>query len=347
MPTLLNRMYKRGYESLNYRLRSIAGGRFASLCRPVSISFLMTERCNARCVHCDIWKNRGKEDRANAAVWSVALTDLRRWLGPVHVFFTGGEALLNPDTIGLVSHAVSLGLHVEVLTHGYWPDQGRIEALARARPWRITVSLDGVGPAHSTVRGREDFYERTSTTIQTLLRLRRKHGLEYGIRLKTVLMEHNLDAAAGVAEFAAENGVEVFYQPVEQNYNTPENPEWFLTSANWPRDTEKAVSVAGSLIEMKRRGRPIANSFAQLEAIIPYFRDPAALRRVTQAHSAHERRALCAALSTLQFQPNGDVLACANMPPVGNVRQARIRDIWVRRPRWWESGCCLEKGARE
>lgn len=346
MPTLLNRMYKRGYEGLNYRLRSLAGGRFAGLCRPVSISFLMTERCNARCVHCDIWKNRGKEDRATAEVWRVVLADLRNWLGPVHVLFTGGEALLNPDTIGLVSHAVPLGLHVEVLTNAYWPDQSRIEALARARPWRITVSLDGVGPAHSFVRGREDFYERTSTSLQTLLRLKREEGLGYGIRLKTVLMQHNLEAVAGVAEFAAQNGIEVFYQPIEQNYNTPEDPEWFLTSANWPRDVDKAISVVEKLIELKRQGLPVANSFAQLEAMIPYFRDPGSLRRVTQAHSAHERRALCAALATLQFQPNGDVLACTNMPPVGNVRQSRIRDIWASRPRWWEAGCCLGKGAR-
>jgi hypothetical protein len=49
--------YKRVFEGINYRLRNFAGGRFASYCRPTSVVLLLTEHCNARCVHCDIWKN--------------------------------------------------------------------------------------------------------------------------------------------------------------------------------------------------------------------------------------------------------------------------------------------------
>src|SRR4051794_38078553 len=49
-------IYRRVYEGVNYRLRTFAGGHYASACRPVSIVLLLTERCNARCIHCDIWK---------------------------------------------------------------------------------------------------------------------------------------------------------------------------------------------------------------------------------------------------------------------------------------------------
>ena len=78
-------------------------------------------------------------------------------------------------------------------------------------------------------------------------------------------------------------------------------------------------------IALKRQGLHIGNSFAQLEAIIPYFRDPQSLRLQTQSHNAHERRALCSALTTLQFQANGDVTVCALQPPVGKVRRTPIR----------------------
>ena len=44
------------------------------------------------------------------------------------------------------------------------------------------------------------------------------------IRLKTVIMEHNLNDVGKVARFARSHGLEVFYQPIEQNYNTPEDP---------------------------------------------------------------------------------------------------------------------------
>src|SRR5438876_12231849 len=78
-------MYRRIYEGLNHRARWLAGGRLASRCRPVSIVFLLTELCNARCIHCDIWKNRGREDAPTVEQWKTVLTDLRRWLGRVQI----------------------------------------------------------------------------------------------------------------------------------------------------------------------------------------------------------------------------------------------------------------------
>ncbi len=336
-------VYRRLYEGINYRLRTVARGRFASHCRPTSAIFLLTELCNARCVHCDIWKNKGREDSPTAEQWKQVLTDLRRWLGPVQVTFSGGEALLKPYTIELAEHAHKLGLFLEVLTHGYWDDQKKIESLALASPSLVTISLDGMGKIHSRVRGRDNFFEKTSRTIGTFQRVRAEHSLPYVIRLKTVIMDQNLDSVCDVIRFGKQDGMENFLQPIEQNYNTPEDARWFEASPNWPRDIEKAIGVVRELMEMKRQGYHISNSYAQLEAMIPYFRDPDALRVSTQSHSAHERRLLCAALTMLQLQANGDVTVCYGAPGVGNVKERSIRDIWEHRPRLWEQGCCLER----
>ncbi len=173
--------------------------------------------------------------------------------------------------------------------------------------------------------------------------MRQEKGLDLTIRLKTVLMDQNLDEAEPIARFATAPGTEVFYQPIEQNYNTAENPRWFEESANWPKDVRKAVAVVRRLLRLKQEGLHIANSAAQLEAMATYFEDPAGLRVAVQSHSAHERRLTCAALTTLQLQANGDVTVCTGIPPVGNIKRARIRDIWDARARVWESGCCLER----
>ncbi|MEN6535175.1 MAG: radical SAM protein [Bryobacteraceae bacterium] len=329
------------HDGLQYRLRSFAGGRWADHCRPVSIVFLMTERCNARCKHCDIWKNRGKEDSPSEEQYKLVLSDLRRWLGPVKVTLSGGEALLKPYTPELVRHASALGLFVEVLTHGYWEDQTRIEALALAKPWRVTVSLDGMGETHSKIRGREQFFETTMRTIATLQRLRKERGLDYAIRLKYVIMSHNLDDAAKVAQFATQEGMDAFYQPIEQNYNTPEDSHWYEHSENWPKDAAKAVDAVRELIELKEKGLHIANSRTRLEAMVPYFRDPDALRVATQSHSAHEKHPACAALTMLQVQANGAVVVCTGRPSVGDIKTDPIRRIWENRPKWWRNGCCM------
>lgn len=339
---LTENLYRRFYEALNYRLRVAGGGRWASHCRPVTIVFLLTERCNAKCLHCDIWKSRGREESVSPDILKERLRELRRWLGPIQVTFTGGEALLKPYTPELVEYASSLGLQVELLTHGYWEDQSRIEALALARPWRITISLDGLGPVHDRVRGREGFFAKTQNSIETLRRIRAGHKLDYSILLKTVLMRHNLDEAARIAEFAAQKQLSVFYQPIEQNYSTAEDPEWFKHSDNWPLDPEYAAQVAERLLEMKKAGRPILNSVDQLEVIAAYFRDPVGLRVAVQNHTAHEGRPICSALTNIQVQANGDVTLCPFISPIGNISDKSLREIWSTRPPLWKKGCCLE-----
>jgi MoaA/NifB/PqqE/SkfB family radical SAM enzyme len=339
----LNLARRRLHEGISYRLRTLADGRWSSYCRPTSIVLALTDRCNARCIHCDIWKNRGKEVRPLLSQWRVLIADLREWLGPVQVTISGGEALLNRDTIELVSLGSSLGLFMELLTHGFWENQARIESLALARPSRVTISFDGLGETHDRVRGRAGFVEKTERTIQTLKRMRKEHRLDMVIRLKTVIMQQNLDDVCKVAHFAQQEHLEVFYQPIEQNYNTTEDALWYTHSETWPADTGKIVGIVKQLRELKRQGLPIANSMAQLDAMIPYFVNPAQSRIAIQSHSAHERRQLCSALTMLQLQANGDVIACNAQPPIGNITTAPIREVWQNRPRWWESSCCLER----
>lgn len=335
--------YRRVHAAFNRRLNSFAGGRFAALCRPSSPTLLLTERCNARCIHCDIWKNRSAEDRPSLAEWKTLLGDLRKWLGPVQVVLTGGEALLNPHTIELVAHGRELGLWIELLTHGYWKDQTKIQELVGARPARVTVSFDSVDETHNVIRGRDDFVERTRETIQTLARLRSEQTLPLEILLKTVVMRQNLHKVCEIAHFAKQQRLEVFYQPIEQNYNTTEDPDWFAHRDTWPEDAEAAVKVVRELCALKKQGLPIANSFAQLEVMIPYFRDPTATRVAVQSHTAHEAKLRCSAATMLQVQANGEVTICTAKPPVGNIRVKPIREIWAARPHWWEAGCCLDE----
>lgn len=230
---------------------------------------------------------------------------------------------------------------MEVLTHGYWKDQSRIEVLARARPWRITMSLDGLGEVHSLVRGRSGFFGYSEASIDHLIRLREAERLPYQLRLKAVVMQHNLQELARLARFATRPGMDIFYQPLEQNYNTAEDPEWYLTSENWPKDPSEAVAAVVELIRLRAAGAHIANSPAQLEAMLRYFQDPTGLRVATQAHAAHEDHLTCSALDLVQIQSNGDVTVCLSRPPVGNIKHHPIRQGWESRPQWWKTGCCL------
>jgi MoaA/NifB/PqqE/SkfB family radical SAM enzyme len=341
----LDSTYRRVYLGINYRLRTFAGGRYAQACRPASIAIALTERCNARCIHCDIWKNKGPEESPGFEGWKTVLSDLRTWLGPVHVVISGGEALMRSYAVDLVAYGSEIGLFVELLSNGFWNDQLKFERIALAKPGRVTFSFDGVGEVHNLIRGRDNFFDKTTRCIQTLTRARGQQGRHFTIRLKTVVMQQNLDELSKVAKYAAVNDLEVFYQPIEQNYNTPEDPTWFERSATWPSDTARAVAAIEELIRLKQAGLPIANSLNQLNAMIPYFQDPATWRLATQAHSAHESVHLCSALTSLEIHADGGVSVCSRMRPIGNVGQTPIRQIWETRPRFWLDGCCLTRGS--
>ena len=330
----------RANTAATYRLRDFASGAWAHYCRPASIVLLLTERCNARCVHCDIWKSKGGEATPEVGRWEQLLSDLASWLGRAQVTLSGGEALLRPYASGLLAFGKQRGLLMELLTNGYWVDQRRIEEAVLADPWRITLSVDGIGEIHNLVRGRTDFWTHTERSIRTIMRLRIERDLRCIIRLKTVIMRQNLDHVLDVAEFAAENGLEVFYQPIEQNYNTAENHDWYVAGDNWPQDADAAVRQVDRLIEGRNKGLPIRNSLRQLEVMKDYFSNPGQLVTAVQGHTAHEGHQVCSAATALQVQANGDAVVCSHKPPVGNIGQTGIREIWATRPRYWIAGCC-------
>ncbi len=337
----MNLLYNRIHGAANYRLRKFAGGRYAAHCRPVTVVFLLTEHCNARCIHCDIWKNKDAEDVPTLQQLKDCLQDLRQWLGPVQISFTGGEALLQPSTIELVRHASSLGLFVEVLTNGYWSGEAKMQSLAMARPWRVKISMDGEERGHNIVRGRDDFYAKTTASIQTLLRARQEHNLKYSLMLKTVIMAQNLDEVVSVARYAADNKVEVLYQPIEQTYNTAPDLNWYEHCDNWPRDLVKVKAVLRELEDLKKQGLPIVNTYEHLRLMADYFENPAPLQLTVQSHVNPGE--FCSAATSFQLQANGDVRTCARKGPIGNIKTASIRTIWKNRPRFWETGCCRQE----
>jgi len=340
---MIDQISRRIYLSINNRLGRWQGGRWAHHVRPSVMALLLTKNCNARCIHCDLWKENGPEKSLGYKEWSHLLDELRNWLGPAHVVLTGGEALLKPFTPELLAYGVSRGLFMELLTNGYRNDPELLQRIALANPGQITLSVDGIGDVHNLVRGRMDFWEHTSVAVETLSRLKRKHNLGYSILLKTVIMHQNLAHAAEVAHFARQEGVGVFYQPVEQNYGTAEDPCWFKNAPTWPTDSEEAVQTVEALMALKQQGYPILNSQTQLEVMIPYFRNPAASQETVRAHTSHEKRPLCAAVGWLQLEPNGDVTICSRRPTVGNIIDQPIRDIWKKRPHWWKGdGCGIE-----
>ncbi len=336
------RFRERTREGVLRRLQPYAARYWKNLCNPVSLCHKLTLRCNARCAHCDIWKSSYEDTELTTEEIRQLYVQLRRWLGPVNFVVTGGEALLRPDAIELARHAARLGFLVEFLTNGYLLEQVAGE-LACSGLNRVTISFDGIIPETlNRVRGRDDFYERVISGVQRLAGHRAALGASFQIWLKTVAMRGNLSELSDIARLGARLGVEVCYQPIEQNYAQKYDPQWYKASDLWIAESVQAAAAFDELTRLKGDGLPIVNTEGNLKVMSEYFMKPAEMMHKVRAHAPEEKGVVpVCGVGYFEILPWGGVKICGEGEEIGNCKDISPREIWRRRAICWRGDCTV------
>jgi radical SAM protein with 4Fe4S-binding SPASM domain len=120
--------------------------------KTLEIELRLDWRCNAKCKYCGVWKY-SREGMLPVGAWMRIISDLAE-CGLGFVLFTGGEPLLYPHFLDVISHADSLGVQSAVITNGSLLNRARVHRLSGLRHLReITVSLDSPeASVHDEVR---------------------------------------------------------------------------------------------------------------------------------------------------------------------------------------------------
>ncbi len=118
--------------------------------KPVLLTLYVTERCQAKCGFCNIWKKEDPRD-ADPEQFKGILKEARSLFGPLFVDFTGGEPLLYEPLPELLKTAKELGLRTSVTTNGILYPQ-RAEEIAGLVDF-LLFSLDGTREFHNKNRG--------------------------------------------------------------------------------------------------------------------------------------------------------------------------------------------------
>lgn len=308
---------------------------------PTFVMLIMTHRCNARCKHCYIWKNKASEELTSKD-WFRILDELQGWLGPVFISITGGEPLLKENMILILRHAVELGLEVEFLSNGYIMDDATVLDVVKTGVQGVQISFDGSTPdMHNFIRGRDDFFERTTSALQSLTKYRNEFNQNLKIVAKATIMSHNLDELAGIAKWAKDNNITgVKYQAIEQIYGQERDPDWYKNCDLWINDANKVMEVIDELVSMKYNGYPILNTVENLEFVKGYFAEPELYTREIHSHTYGNQKNRCKTwANTLMIYPNGDLRMCYQMSPFGNVKNGYIGTLWGKRTRCWKRPC--------
>jgi len=305
------------------------------IAKPTDVILILTYRCNARCVHCYSY-DVPRMPEMTADEWFRALDELRDWLGPVFLSFTGGEALLRKDAIDIAAHAAGLGFWVEFLSNGWVLDEEKAKRLVNSGIKRMKISLDGSqAQVHDQVRGVKGFYERSSRALQFRAEQMRANGRDLQIYAKTAIMSINVADLSGIVHFAKRIGIYgVEFQALEPIYYSDQqgDPNWYKNNPLWIDDFDKVSRAIGELKELKQANYPIVNSMENLEMIEAYFRDPAAQAHRVHSHDYKKTKPHCRDWAKgLQIDPAGGMRMCHWMEPFGNAKDGNLRQMWKHR----------------
>ncbi len=121
-------------------------------------------RCNCRCVMCDIWRASTKDE--------LSAADVGRWLsgwqtlGVQSVVLSGGEALLHSHLWALCDCLYRAQIKITLLSTGLLLKR-HADAVVRYCD-DVVVSLDGPGEIHNAIRNVPRAYERLAEGVQAI-----------------------------------------------------------------------------------------------------------------------------------------------------------------------------------
>jgi len=167
----------------------------------------------------------------------------------------GGEPLLRPDIVDILSHAHDLGFYTSIITNGtLLKEKAKEIAKIVDLTW---VSLDYNSEYHSEMRGFAGTFGKTMDGIREL-------KLAGGrVAVNCVLSKLNVDAVGKMGELAKKHRLKVAFDPMEVFPGS--NEEYGLA----PSQREKFFS---EIAKLKQKGYPILNSYeyAQNQSNLTY-----------------------------------------------------------------------------
>jgi MoaA/NifB/PqqE/SkfB family radical SAM enzyme len=217
---------------------------------PYKYIFVITNRCNSRCLTCNTWKlyrehpERLKDEMTTDEVTRTmhSVKDAMVWLN-----FTGGEPLLREDLLEIIRYARDHCAHLQIVNipiNGLLPDLAakffpQAIAACRGKDLYVTLSLDGLEAEHEKIRGVPGGYKKIMEAHRILQDLAKKHS-NFILSSQLTISRYNLETALETFDFMASQDLpivtfahvgELFHNP-EMSLDSPEDRQAIRTLAH-------------------------------------------------------------------------------------------------------------------
>ncbi|MFH0976230.1 MAG: radical SAM protein [Spirochaetota bacterium] len=276
-----------------------------------NIVYEVTDACNSRCKHCNMWKNSPSKNMLTPAeLEKILKQDIFSSLKVI--LLTGGEAVLRKDIKELILaiHNARPNTSITLSTNAILADKV-LEVARFCIENNILidygVSLDGIGEDHNLSRGIKNNFEKVDYLLKELVKLKEL----YKERMGNMLIGHTLsnltvDTLQDVENYSEKLCISFVTQLYEQ-----------FSYYNNIDDKSKAKDYK------KEDNQDLIKG---LKALKPSFHNEILLAAVK-----HKLKYNCTALNSFfVLKPDGGVTPCLGFSHIniGNIKTNSVEEVW-------------------
>lgn len=182
---------------------------------PEILSYLITDKCNSRCITCSVWHNKGTGDSLTADLLEKQLQkDL--FSRVKHIGISGGE----PSTfVELKSHIrrmiaalpslQTLSITTNCINSDYWIQNiEEINEYCKSKKiyFQLNISLDGVGELHDQIRGVAGNFSNTEKVLSFMI------DRNIPCQIHSTIAKYNVYHVNALLDYACSKGVEIIFR---------------------------------------------------------------------------------------------------------------------------------------
>jgi MoaA/NifB/PqqE/SkfB family radical SAM enzyme len=240
-------------KAFSIAARSLAPG------KPHHAQWLITRKCNYRCIGCNVWKEQDQRELATEDV-KKGLDILKR-LGIVELVFSGGDPLLRDDIDEIIDYASKLFV-TTVYDNGSMAVK-KIESLRNVD--FVAISIDSLDEAKNDyIKSVPGAWKKAMKAVEML----HKEGIN--VSVTPTISQMNLYEIVDITNYFTQRGIPVWYCLYSYDTSVDKRQLFRIGKANDEfviTDNTAMVKLCDSLMEMKKKNKKILMTNKLLKAL--------------------------------------------------------------------------------
>ncbi len=240
------------------KIASIAT-RFIAPGKPHHAQWLITRKCNYRCVGCNVWKEQDERELSTTEVKKGL--DILKKMGIVELVISGGDPLLRPDIAEILDYA-SDRFVTTVYDNGSMAAK-KLDALRKVD--FVAISIDSLDEAkNDAIKDVPGALKSALNAVETL----QKEGIK--VAVTPTISQKNLYEIVDITNYFTGKGIPVWYCLYSFDTSVDSNQLFRIGKANDEfviSDKQAMINLCNQLIEMMKENKNILMTKKLLEAL--------------------------------------------------------------------------------